>query len=97
MVRNGVTRYRMLRRRVGCASAPHHPDPAHHHARLVTGPLPEYPRHRIPGGRYFFTLAPADQRRDLLLCEISAPRAAVARGDSPAGRTQQDETAGSSA
>ncbi len=41
--------------------------------------MPDYRRHRVPGGRYFFTLALADRRSDLLVREIAALRAAVAR------------------
>ncbi len=41
--------------------------------------MPDYRRHRVPGGRYFFTLALADRRTDLLVREIAALRAAVAR------------------
>ena len=41
--------------------------------------MPEYRRHRVPGGTYFFTLALADRHSDLLVREISALRAAVVR------------------
>jgi putative transposase len=41
--------------------------------------MPEYRRHRVPGGTYFFTVALADRRSDLLVREISALRAAVVR------------------
>ena len=41
--------------------------------------MPEYRRHRVPGGTYFFTVALADRRSDLLVREITALREAVAR------------------
>ena len=41
--------------------------------------MPEYRRHRVPGGTYFFTLALANRRSDLLVREIATLRAAVAR------------------
>jgi len=41
--------------------------------------MPEYRRHRVPGGTYFFTLALNDRRTDLLVREITALRAAVGR------------------
>jgi putative transposase len=41
--------------------------------------MPEYRRSRIAGGTYFFTVALADRRSDLLVREIDALRAAVAR------------------
>ena len=41
--------------------------------------MPTYRRNRVLGGTYFFTLALADRRRDLLVREIAALRAAVAR------------------
>jgi putative transposase len=41
--------------------------------------MPDYRRNRVPGGTYFFTLALADRRSDLLVREINALRAAVAR------------------
>lgn len=41
--------------------------------------MPDYRRNRVPGGTYFFTLALADRRSDLLVREIDALRAAVAR------------------
>ncbi len=41
--------------------------------------MPEYRRHRVPGGTYFFTLALANRRSDLLVREIAALRAAVVR------------------
>jgi len=41
--------------------------------------MPEYRRHHVPGGTYFFTLALADRRSDLLVREIAALRAAVVR------------------
>ena len=41
--------------------------------------MPEYRRHRVPGGTYFFTVAVADRRSDLLVREIAALRAAVGR------------------
>ena len=45
--------------------------------------MPEYRRHRVPGGTYFFTLALADRRSDLLVREIAALRAAGWRDDRP--------------
>jgi putative transposase len=41
--------------------------------------MPEYRRQRVSGGTYFFTLALADRRSDLLVREIAALRAAVLR------------------
>jgi putative transposase len=41
--------------------------------------MPEYRRHRVPGGTYFFTLALANRRSDLLVREIASLRAAVVR------------------
>ena len=41
--------------------------------------MPDYRRNRVAGGTYFFTLALADRRTDLLVREIGALRAAVAR------------------
>ena len=41
--------------------------------------MPEYRRHRVPGGTYFFTLALANRRSNLLVREIAALRAAVVR------------------
>lgn len=41
--------------------------------------MPDYRRRRIPGGTYFFTLALANRRSDLLVREIAALRAAVIR------------------
>ncbi len=41
--------------------------------------MPEYRRNRVPGGTYFFTLNLADRRDDLLVREVAALRASVAR------------------
>ena len=41
--------------------------------------MPNYRRNLAPGGTYVFTLALADRRSDLLVREIAALRAAVAR------------------
>jgi len=41
--------------------------------------MPNYRRHRVEGGTYFFTLALANRRSDLLVKEISSLRASVAR------------------
>ena len=41
--------------------------------------MPDYRRNRVAGGTYFFTVALADRRSDLLIREIAALRAAVAR------------------
>jgi len=41
--------------------------------------MPDYRRNCVPGGTYFFTLALADRRSDLLVREIAALRAAVVR------------------
>jgi putative transposase len=41
--------------------------------------MPEYRRHRVPGGTYFFTLALANRRSDLLVHEITALQAAFNR------------------
>jgi putative transposase len=41
--------------------------------------MPEYRRHRVPGGTYFFTLALSDRRSDLLVREIARLRKAVVR------------------
>jgi len=41
--------------------------------------MPDYRRNRVAGGTYFFTVALADRRSDLLVREIAALRAAVAR------------------
>jgi len=41
--------------------------------------MPEYRRNRVAGGTYFFTVALADRRSDLLVHDIVALRAAVAR------------------
>jgi putative transposase len=41
--------------------------------------MPNYRRNRVDGGTYFFTLALADRRSDLLVREVGALRAAVSR------------------
>ena len=41
--------------------------------------MPDYRRHRVAGGTYFFTLALLDRRSELLVREIAALRAAVVR------------------
>ena len=41
--------------------------------------MPDYRRNHVSGGTYFFILALADRRSDLLVREIDALRAAVAR------------------
>jgi len=41
--------------------------------------MPEYRRNRVEGGTYFFTLALADRRSDLLVREVAALRASVSR------------------
>jgi putative transposase len=41
--------------------------------------MPNYRRTRIEGGTYFFTLALADRRSDLLIQEVAALRASVSR------------------
>jgi REP element-mobilizing transposase RayT len=41
--------------------------------------MPQYRRNRIEGGIYFFTLALADRRSDLLVKEVDALRASVSR------------------
>ena len=41
--------------------------------------MPNYRRNWLPGGTYFFTVALADRRSDLLVREIAALRDAVAR------------------
>jgi putative transposase len=41
--------------------------------------MPNYRRNRVDGGTYFFTLALADRRSDLLVREVAALRAAVSR------------------
>jgi putative transposase len=41
--------------------------------------MPEYRRNRVEGGTYFFTLTLADRRSDLLVREVAALRASVAR------------------
>lgn len=41
--------------------------------------MPEYRRNRIEGGTYFFTLALADRRSDLLVKEVDVLRASVSR------------------
>ncbi len=41
--------------------------------------MPNYRRNRVEGGTYFFTLALADRRSDLLVQEVTALRASVAR------------------
>jgi putative transposase len=41
--------------------------------------VPEYRRHRIAGGTYFFTVVLSERRSDLLVREIGALRQAVAR------------------
>ncbi len=41
--------------------------------------MPEYRRLRVAGGCYFFTVALADRRSDLLVREVAVLRAAVAR------------------
>ncbi len=41
--------------------------------------MPDYRRNRVEGGTYFFTLALADRRSDLLVQEVAALRASVAR------------------
>jgi putative transposase len=39
--------------------------------------MPDYRRNRVEGGTYFFTLALADRRSDLLIREVAALRASV--------------------
>ena len=39
--------------------------------------MPRYRRLRVPGGTYFFTVALADRRSDLLVREVAALRAAM--------------------
>jgi len=41
--------------------------------------MPDYRRNRVAGGTYFFTLALADRRSDLLVQEVAALRASVSR------------------
>jgi putative transposase len=41
--------------------------------------MPDYRRNRVEEGRYFFTVALADRRGDLLVREVDALRAAVSR------------------
>jgi putative transposase len=41
--------------------------------------MPDYRRNRVAGGTYFFTVALADRRSDLLIREVTALRASVAR------------------
>jgi len=41
--------------------------------------VPDYRRNRVEGGTYFFTLALADRRSDLLVREVDALRASVSR------------------
>ncbi|WP_405055216.1 REP-associated tyrosine transposase [Acidiphilium acidophilum] len=41
--------------------------------------MPEYRRRRVEGGAYFFTVVLADRRSDLLVREVAALRASVAR------------------
>jgi putative transposase len=41
--------------------------------------MPDYRRNRVAGGTYFFTVALANRRSDLLLREVAALRAAVSR------------------
>jgi putative transposase len=41
--------------------------------------MPNYRRNRVAGGTYFFTLALADRRTDLLVKEVAALRASVSR------------------
>jgi putative transposase len=41
--------------------------------------MPNYRRNRVAGGTYFFTLALADRRSDLLVKEVTALRASVLR------------------
>jgi putative transposase len=41
--------------------------------------MPDYRRNRVEGGTYFFTLALADRRSDLLVQEVAALRASVSR------------------
>jgi len=41
--------------------------------------MPDYRRHRVPGGTYFFTINLLDRRADLLTRHIDALRAAVRR------------------
>ncbi|MGC9269593.1 REP-associated tyrosine transposase [Acidiphilium sp.] len=41
--------------------------------------MPDYRRHRVAGGTYFFTVALADRGSDLLMTEIAALRESVAR------------------
>jgi REP element-mobilizing transposase RayT len=41
--------------------------------------MPDYRRNRVVGGPYFFTLALADRRSDLLAREVGALRASVSR------------------
>jgi len=41
--------------------------------------MPEYRRNRVEGATYFFTLALADRRSNLLVLEVAALRASVSR------------------
>jgi putative transposase len=41
--------------------------------------MPDYRRNRVAGGTYFFTLALADRRSELLIREVDALRASVSR------------------
>ena len=41
--------------------------------------MPDYRRHRVPGGTYFFTINLLERRSDLLMRHIDALRAAVRR------------------
>jgi putative transposase len=41
--------------------------------------MPDYRRNRVEGGTFFFTLALADRRSDLLVREVAALRASVSR------------------
>jgi len=59
------------RRRTGERSA------THHHANIATRPMTDYPRNRVRGGTYFFTVNLADRRSDLLVRRIDALRDAV--------------------
>ncbi len=46
---------------------------------ITVGEMPDYRRNRVAGGTYFFTLALADRHSDLLVQNVAALRASVAR------------------
>ncbi len=64
---------------VGCSSALHHSGAIVPTANWNGKLMPEYRRNHVESGTYFFTVALADRRSDLLVKEVDALRASVLR------------------